>query len=419
MPSNYKNLFIFLFVFIITVFVFVNSIKTYEMAKQSSRQLLDSSAYFIGITLDQALNRTGIDEDLFLDLIKAQAWEEIAYIALYDGEGKILLHSSKRLIGEIDNKKLLESIKGSSPESSYIQLQTGETVYVMDMVVHIHAYSPSIHLLRIALHTYPSQKVITHAKMHAFTAFAVTGFLWLMAFAFFRYTKKIDTLTKEQMEKKHLASLGEMSAVLAHEIRSPLSAIKGFAQYMKEKKEAGPSSSEGLDVIVKESQRLEQLTDELLVYARTGENVAEEFSVATLLEEVEGLLERDGKSIAVEKNLSSEADKIYTDRGKLRQVLINLMQNAFDSIETEGLVRVTSEIDHSLLSIAIRDNGEGMDEKTIQNALNPFFTTKVKGTGLGLAIVNNILNALHGSLAIESIPHEGTLVTVKVQRELR
>ncbi len=415
---KYKNLFIFFFAFTITIFILFNSFTTFEMAKRSSRDLLDSTAYFIGITLDQALNRSGIDEDLFLDLIKAQAWEEIAYIALYNSDGKILLHSSKRLIGESDdNMKFLEPVRKSSSESSYIQLKTGETVYVMDMVVHIHAYSPSIHLLRIALHTHPSQKIITNAKVHTLTALAVIGFLWVMAFAFFRYSKRLDTLNKTQMEKKHLATLGEMSAVLAHEIRSPLSAIKGFAQYMNEKKEDGPSS-EGLGVIIEESQRLEQLTEELLVYARMGESVDGEFSISRLIEEAEGFLSFGEKSITIEKGLSAD-DNIYTDRGKLRQVLINVMQNAVDSIGVEGKIKVTTEVDHKSLLISIRDTGEGMDEKTMQNVLNPFFTTKSRGTGLGLAIVSNLLNSLNGSLNIESVPQKGTEVKMKIKRALR
>ena len=80
---------------------------------------------------------------------------------------------------------------------------------------------------------------------------------------------------------------------------------------------------------------------------------------------------------------------------------------------------VTAGVDHKALSIVIRDTGEGMDEKTRDNALNPFFTTKARGTGLGLAIVSNLITALNGSLEIETVPNKGTVVIVNIQRALK
>jgi len=129
------------------------------------------------------------------------------------------------LLGQkTDDPDILKSIKESKPRTSYLTLSTSETVYGMD----IHSLSPSIHLLRIALHTYPAEEAVRHAKIHAMTAVIVMGFLWVLAFAYYRYAKRIDMLQRKEIEKKHFTMLGEMAAVLSHEIRSSLSAIKGL-----------------------------------------------------------------------------------------------------------------------------------------------------------------------------------------------
>jgi two-component system sensor histidine kinase HydH len=295
-----KYALILLLPLIFTGFTVFDNLSTYKMAKQSSEDLLKSTAYFIGLTLGQALNRIDMDEELFLDLIKEQTWEEIAFIALYDKDGKILLHSSKRLIGKSTEAPWInEVIQKAKPLSSYIKLKTGEIVYVMDIPIHIHARSPSIHLLRIALHTYPSRSAIRHTKIHNFTSMIFVALMWILALSFLHYSRKIDELQRKEIEKRHLTMLGEMAAVLAHEIRSPLSAIKGFAQYILEKTKKDSSTEEGLGVIIDESKRLERLTEDLLIFARTSDIRPEYFSLSELIKDVEGLFISDGKNITI------------------------------------------------------------------------------------------------------------------------
>jgi two-component system sensor histidine kinase HydH len=406
-----KYTLIFLFALIFTGFAVVNSISQYKTAKRSSEVLLNSTAYFIGITLDQAINRIGLDVELFLDVIKNQPWEEISFIALYDEHGEILLHSSKRLIGQKDDDLgIAKSIEESKPRSSYLQLTSGETVYLMDIPIHIHSISSSIYLLRIALHPYPAEEALRHAKIHATTAVIVISFLWILAFAYYRYSIRIDELQKKEIEKKHFTMLGEMAAVLAHEIRSPLSAIKGFAQLINEKKEKDMSLNEGLEVIIDESQRLERLTEDLLIYSRTGKVSRDHFSLTELIREAERLFTIDSRAVKIQKSIELHNDMIYSDREKLRHILINILQNSFDSIEGEGLIEITVYEKDDIINIVIKDTGRGMDEESAKNALTPFFTTKTKGTGLGLAIVDNFARAINGTIRIESRENKGTTV---------
>ncbi len=410
---------IYLFALIFTAFAVFNSVAQYNAAKRSSADILNSTAYFIGITLDQALKRTGLDEELFLDIVKIQPWEEIAFIALYNKDGKILLHSSKRLVGEtVDDPDIAKSLENAGPVSSYTDLETGEMVYIMDIPVHIHSLSPSIHLLRIALHKYSAENALRHAKIHAITAVIVMGFLWMLAFAYYRYSKRIDEFQRKEVEKKHFTMLGEMAAVLAHEIRSPLSAIKGFAQFINEKNR-DMSNEEGLRVIIDESQRLESLTDDLLTYSHTGKVNTEQFSLTELMQEVERLFTAGSGSVTIRKSIRLQNEMILSDKEKIRHILINILQNAVDSIERDGLVEINAYEKDDIIYISVKDSGKGMDKEALKNAMNPFFTTKARGTGLGLAIVYNFARAIHGSVHIESEENTGTMVLLSFERILK
>lgn len=417
---KFKHTIIIIVAIIFTGFIIFDTLSTYKIASRSSEDILKSTAYFIGVSLDQALHRIGIDEELFLDVIKRQPWEEIAFIALYDENGTILLHSSKRLIGaKSKDSKIKETIGGERPLSSYLTLKTGERIYAMDIPIHIPPLSTSNHLLRVALHTYPAKAALRSAKIHILVAFVLILFLWILAFLFYHYSKKIDELQRKAIEKEHFTMLGEMAAVLAHEIRSPLSAIKGFAQYILERSVDDLSTKEGFDVIISESKRLEKLTEELLTYARTGEINPERFSLSKLVNEAHNLFISDNWPISINKNISLKNDLMYNDREKLRHILINILQNASDSIKDSGVIEINIIEENKLLSISIKDSGKGMDEETLKNAFRPFFTTKVKGTGLGLSIVENLVKSLNATLSIKSQPNKGTTVTVKIPRELR
>src|SRR3990172_3254937 len=342
----------------------------------------------------------------------------LAFIALYDSSGITLLHSSQRLIGTKANRlQLTEIIAKKAPLSSYLKLRTGEEVYVLDIPIHIPALSGSVHILRIALHTYHANEIIRKARIHNTTGIIILAALWLMSFALLYYVKRVEELQKYQMQKKHLARLGEMSAVLAHEIRNPLASIKGFAQYMKEKSENNPDLEEGLGTIVTESARLEGLTTDLLSYARIGEIKKQRFSLTELLIETEKILASEG--ISVSKQLLLKNDMLNTDKGKLLQILINLLHNAKDASDDENsLIELTAHEKKGCVSITIKDSGAGMDKETLQKAQEPFFTTKVRGTGLGLAIVDSLVHALKGKLVIHSEIGKGTTVTVTIPSEI-
>ncbi|MEO5361684.1 MAG: ATP-binding protein [Nitrospirota bacterium] len=387
-----------------------SALSTHEIARRSSEETLRSTAFFLGITLDQALHRTGIDEGLIAEIMKNQPWESIAYVALIDHDRKIVLHSNPRLTGQTWPQS--EGITpGTAPGTAYVTLKTGELVYVMNMPVQIQGPAPMA--LSIALHTYPAMEAVRGAHLHLIVLLVVNGAMWGLVFAFLYYMKKVDRMQLMAQEKERFTALGEMAAVLAHEIRTPLSAIKGFAQYIRQGHKETDSTAEGLDVIIKESLRLEGLTNDLLVYARAPELKTHRLSLGQLIDEAVAAANiSDG--IILEKHISLINDTINTDEEKLKQILINIISNAADS-ETDKIY-ITVEGDKKMVTLTITDTGKGMDAAVLQEVWKPFFTTKARGTGLGLPIAANLVSALGGAISIESRIDQGTSVTIKLHR---
>jgi two-component system sensor histidine kinase HydH len=230
--------------------------------------------------------------------------------------------------------------------------------------------------------------------------------------------KKSDELTTMMAEKEHLAVIGEMSAVLAHEIRNPLGSIKGFAQYLAENSHSGSAE---LTVIINEAKRLERLTEDLLLYARPSEARAEVFNLAELVDEVIRDADASARTRQYALTLTREVPDglmIISDRGMLKQILSNIIQNAVEASLRDGHIDIRASLAGNTITITIGDSGSGMDNKTRQRAFDSFFTTKAKGTGLGLAIVRRLLKTLGGKIDIRSTQGKGTIITVTLSAKL-
>jgi signal transduction histidine kinase len=235
---------------------------------------------------------------------------------------------------------------------------------------------------------------------------------------------------RELTRKEQLAAVGELAAVIAHEVRNPLAIISNAVAGLR-RREIGHDDRETLLAILKEeSSRLNRLVGDLLRYARPVNVQRQLISVRDILERIltsTGL--RD--AIAVELREEGELHSIWGDPGLLRQVFDNLIENAVQamggnaaeggpppqsptnsprglSITMRGAKRDSVEGVH----IDVKDTGEGMDPHVRVRAKDPFFTTRPSGTGLGLAIVDRIVEAHDGEISIASRPGAGTTVTV-------
>ncbi|MEW5745046.1 MAG: ATP-binding protein [Nitrospirota bacterium] len=362
-----------------------------------------------------------VQRTIFRDIIAGGKWEGIAYIALYGEDGAILLHSNENLVGRrVEDRELQEAAAADQPVYRYLTLGTGERVFVMNYPLHS---GPGASLLRVALHTFPVEEMVRQARYHLLSIAAIIVMLWGVGIFFMQAARRSEELKMAMAEKERLAVIGEMASVLAHEIRNPLGSIKGFAQYLREQQEKTGSPDRGdndasLDIIVAEAERLERLTEDLLLYARPVELRPQELDLGALGEEAMQALGRalpETAACALHQNIPAGL-LVRADRDKLKQVLLNLLHNALEAAECNGAVALEAEDRGTTLAIIVRDSGCGMDSETAAKALSPFYTTKTRGTGLGLAIVDKLVGAMGGTVAIESEPGAGTTFTITLPK---
>ncbi len=228
----------------------------------------------------------------------------------------------------------------------------------------------------------------------------------------FKDMTEIKSLKKIVARSQRLASVGRLAAGVAHEIRNPLSSIKGFATYFKERTHNFSEDKKIAEIMIQEVDRLNRVVSQLLEFAKPVKVSAKPVDIRKLLEDSLKLIEKQiqGNNIKIETDFNVEIEKAFIDSDKINQVLLNLYLNAIDAMKDGGTIRVllrTHEWKKGI-EIVIEDTGGGIDEKDLPNIFDPYFTTKSAGTGIGLAIVHNIIEAHHGEIKVESHPGKGT-----------
>jgi two-component system sensor histidine kinase HydH len=228
---------------------------------------------------------------------------------------------------------------------------------------------------------------------------------------------EIHELRKEIARSQRMASLGSLAAGVAHEIRNPLSSIKGFATYFREQYKDQKQDFETASIMISEVDRLNRVVGQLLELARPVELVKKSINLNTLFANSIALI----KARAEEKNISidmevSEPDLTLTaDSDRISQVLLNLYLNAIEAMEKDnGTLSVSAckSIKEPGVLISVTDNGSGIKKEALPHVFDPYFTSKSTGTGIGLAIVHNIIEAHEGSITVTSNPGEKTAFTL-------
>lgn len=211
-------------------------------------------------------------------------------------------------------------------------------------------------------------------------------------------------LERELAERERLASLGQMAATVAHEVKNPLSAIKSITQVMREDEDVSREYGRDLDLITGEVDRLNRSVSQLLSFSRPTAVAATPASLTEIVETVLTLTraEAEQRLVKVSVDLKSNPQFDGERTSALKEVLLNLTLNAIQAINIEGEVNIESEASGDKLQIAIIDNGEGISADKQDKIFEPFFTTKQRGTGLGLAIVARRVRELGGEVSIVS-----------------
>jgi len=232
--------------------------------------------------------------------------------------------------------------------------------------------------------------------------------------AVIRDVTEIKDLNEEVARHKRLAALGKLSAGIAHEIRNPLSSIRGLAQFVYNSFSSTDERKEDLNTIIQEVDRLNKLVVQVLDFAKLKKPNLTRFSLNDLIRKIAELfkLEIKDKQIKFSLELSPDISQIQADEDQVRQILMNVIINAIQAISKEGEIKIKTEKallkGESAIKLIIEDSGVGIPERDFTQIFDPFFSTKEKGSGLGLSIAYKLIEAHQGEIKVESKEGEGT-----------
>jgi len=238
--------------------------------------------------------------------------------------------------------------------------------------------------------------------------------------------KGIGELNDQLIQSDKMAALGKMATGIAHEINNPLAVIGEKAGWMRDlliEEEFQESENykeyvTSVDKIEEHVEKARKITHNMLGFARKMEHRLDDVDINNVLDQTIELLQSHAQTnnIEISKDLQSELPIIASDQSQLQQVFLNLINNAIDAVEKDGLIEVKTREEDSRIVISIKDNGPGIAEEHLKKIFDPFFTTKEtgKGTGLGLSVSYNIIEKLGGTIIAESKLSEGAVFSVKL-----
>ncbi len=224
---------------------------------------------------------------------------------------------------------------------------------------------------------------------------------------------QIKNLRRELRRNERLAALGKMAAGVAHELRNPLSSIKGLALLLKAKVQQDRQGSDTADILIQEVERLNRSIGELLDYARPHKLHLEKMDIVEVLGKAVTLIAADVDSAGVVLDAEYAAGQyVFGDRDKLIQVFLNLFLNSVQAMSSGGTLKITVGQEGDLVVCRVEDTGCGLAEEEVARVFDPYFTTKNDGTGLGLAMSAKIIEEHSGSIEFRSSVGKGAVVKI-------
>jgi signal transduction histidine kinase len=240
----------------------------------------------------------------------------------------------------------------------------------------------------------------------------LSSIAFILLIRFYSYINSLSTIYKELRQKEKLAVIGQMAAAIGHEIRNPLSSLKGFTQLQQERY---PNTNDFYPIMIQEIDRINSIVNDLMYL---GKPKVIEFGKASIEEIITYTLsitqqQAERQGVTVETIMEGPLSPIDCDGKQLKQVFINLIKNAIEAMPAGGKIKIHIKVSNERkMFISIEDEGCGIAEENILNIGEPFYTTKKDGTGLGLMVSNQIIKDHKGELIIQSRLEKGTRVEV-------
>ncbi|MDZ4165010.1 MAG: ATP-binding protein [Smithellaceae bacterium] len=386
---------------------FQNSLNARRLAEQA----LESKALALSAAAENALTARGRDTAGELRAILSD--RVVAYALIAGRDGGIIYHSNERLAGT----KLAagEWIAGDiSPGlGRRIILGTGAPAYAFHALCHLPTGEEKI--LRLVLHTQAEDLIISQADRQWWIVGGILLLLWtlgiLLERIFIRQVRLEETLERE----KQLGLIGQMSAVLAHEIRNALGSVKGYVQYLDEKTPPSDSRKGIFRLVLQGTDRIESLVGDLLRFSKKEEYGRESVPLKPLLLEALSSV-TDAWPGGVEWGETGGA--VRADREKLLGILVNGLRNALEAMgPDQGRLRIAVEPKGRWALIHIEDDGPGISPEAAAEAFTPFYTTKATGTGLGLAYAEKLTEGMGGKISLGNRPgKKGAVLTIQLPK---
>jgi len=255
----------------------------------------------------------------------------------------------------------------------------------------------------------------------------------------FQDLTRIMEMEEQVRRSEKLAAIGQLAAGIAHEIRNPLASVSGSIQLLKRELKLDLENKRLMDIVLRETDRLNALISEFLLFAQPSQKQCESVDVKYLIEDTLDLFVNNPewrKKIELRKNIEAGI-RLRANPEQIRQILWNLIVNAVQAMSEGGTLTVTSKMVHedeagekytpesyhgvkmgnlgaSYVEISIGDTGIGIRPENLDKIFDPFYTTKESGTGLGLAIVYRIIEDYHGNISVKSELGRGTVFTIRL-----
>lgn len=462
--------------FILFLVVGVFTGRNIQQTEQSVSRLLAERGNAIIEIFESSLRsdmrtRSGVRVQELLEDLASR--EDILFVAVTLDDGEIVAHSDPRRLGHqlrVDGRpaneetlaKIHERDESDDGRSWNIMRMEGQRAFV----VHRALFRPQGDILQKPVplpHTalvYPGygQRVLTPEPVQVFVGqdarplramqeqnmrsallsgmlVLLTGLTGLMALRYFErgmesrrrmqvaeslaqsMVDEVKRLEKEMRRREKQAAVGDLAAGVAHELRNPLSSIKGYATYFGSRFPDGSEDREAARIMVQEVDRLNRVITDLIGVTRPTDIHPVTTDMGRLVDDILRLLAQDASQRGVELRREGPSVFAWIDPDRLRQAVLNVCLNAVEAMQDGGslLLRLSADEDHVLLDVV--DNGPGIPPELLSRIFDPYFTTKSQGTGLGLVIVMNIVEAHGGSVHVASEPGLGTTVHFSMPRK--
>jgi two-component system, NtrC family, sensor histidine kinase HydH len=401
---------LFFVLIILTAAVFYITLQNDESARSQADQALESTALGLSSAAESALrNKVAGSDDEMLAIFSDRV---VAYALIADKDGRILFHTNQRLVGSnLHEAGIDQWLQSGVPEGRRVTLQTGISAYEYNYI--LHRPNGVAEMLRLVINTTPIDHILSRTKKMWLTAGAVLFALWTAGILFGRISLRLMKLNEELNRRKQMALIGQMTAVLAHEIRNALGSMKGYTQLVYEKVPDSDPKKPGLEMVLRGSDRIESLVSDLLLFSRE-----ENYNMKSL--GAEGVIKDALLSAAPLWEGSVEMDiepgvQIRADREKLQRVFLNGIQNALQAMGKEGKLYISARKKGRLVQIQIKDTGPGISEHELPRIFTPFYTTKINGVGLGLSYSKKVIEGMGGQITLMNRKEDrGAVLTIQL-----